>query len=630
MTPSLKINEETGVVTFEEIEGAKYYNYVINDGNIQQTTSNVIALENKSNVSVQAVGENNVYSEWSSAVTFYDTSEVVIEGNFSTYNVYFHNTNLDVVQVQHGDKINRPNNPQKDNHVFDNWYSDPFYTTLFDFDKPIIENTIIYAHFNPTNLIDDVYFWVKANDKITSSIQSSFLSDSGWKFIPLKQNNNTKIREFEAVINVSNATSSTPAKFLIMDGFSDDEGRTYYKNNNSDFTITSNGIYKITFSTETLYMLGGNQVNAKYELITSQNINYLNEYEIVKLDTPSIEVDGDNNIAFISDVEGAVKYEVIINNGLSKIINTNQITLNKGEHISCRAIGENNVYSFWSIPKANISYRYENIKEEKTHAYVYFYESGFNAECVEINTYINEKEITKEGYNFLGWYLDISYKNKASFPYLVKDNVVFYPRFEAKNDLINKDYYELIDSNNNRISGFKWNLDNYDFYEYETSDISLNSNENYYVKSLDTNKKWGPYKVEESGTYTVYFSEEHIWDVNTEKAKNVYFAKSECNIYFTNALNWSGTIYAYMWNDASNQYYKAWPGKEMDYVRTNSYGQNIYKIAVDLTKYDYIIFNNGSSQTVDLSLENASNNSAFYTKNEKDGNGYKCGTYTYS
>ena len=76
----------------------------------------------------------------------------------------------------------------------------------------------------------------------------------------------------------------------------------------------------------------------------------------------------------------------------------------------------------------------------------------------------------------------------------------------------------------------------------------------------------------------------------------------------------------------SNQYYKAWPGKEMDYVRTNSYGQNIYKIAVDLTKYDYIIFNNGSSQSVDLSLENASNNSAFYTNNEKDGNGYKCGT----
>ena len=121
-----------------------------------------------------------------------------------------------------------------------------------------------------------------------------------------------------------------------------------------------------------------------------------------------------------------------------------------------------------------------------------------------------------------------------------------------------------------------------------------------------------------------------MWDVNTVNEKNVYFAKEECNIYFTNALNWTGTINAYMWNSTTNKYYAAWPGTEMEFVKNNSYGQSIYKIEVDLTKYNYIIFNNGSYQTVDLSLEGCKNNSAFYTKNEKEGNKFKCGTYTFS
>ena len=39
-------------------------------------------------------------------------------------------------------------------------------------------------------------------------------------------------------------------------------------------------------------------------------------------------------------------------------------------------------------------------------------------------------------------------------------------------------------------------------------------------------------------------------------------------------------------------------------VSTNSYGQKIYKIEADLSKYDHIIFNNGgSSQTLDIAID---------------------------
>jgi F0F1-type ATP synthase beta subunit len=82
-------------------------------------------------------------------------------------------------------------------------------------------------------LIDNVYYWIKANDKMSASNQSSFTSNSGWRFIPLIENNNSKIKEFSAIVNVSNASINSVCQFLVMDGFDDNSGRTYYKNGNN-------------------------------------------------------------------------------------------------------------------------------------------------------------------------------------------------------------------------------------------------------------------------------------------------------------------------------------------------------------------------------------------------------------
>ena len=69
----------------------------------------------------------------------------------------------------------------------------------------------------------------------------------------------------------------------------------------------------------------------------------------------------------------------------------------------------------------------------------------------------------------------------------------------------------------------------------------------------------------------------------------------------------------------------------MEFVRTNSQGQNIYKCQIDLVQYEHVIFTNGSLQTVDISLVGVSNNQAYYTTDAKDGSGkYKYGTWMFT
>lgn len=130
--------------------------------------------------------------------------------------------------------------------------------------------------------------------------------------------------------------------------------------------------------------------------------------------------------------------------------------------------------------------------------------------------------------------------------------------------------------------------------------------------------------------YKIYFSEDYLWNINTDNESNIYFAKQEISIYFSNAKWWSGTIYAYAFNKASGKWAKSWPGVEMSFVEKNGYGQDIYTINIDTVAYDYVIFSNGSEQTVDISLADAYGGIGYYTSNEKEGNKYKVGTFKFS
>ena len=94
-------------------------------------------------------------------------------------------------------------------------------------------------------------------------------------------------------------------------------------------------------------------------------------------------------------------------------------------------------------------------------------------------------------------------------------------------------------------------------------------------------------------------------------------------VTFTNSLNWSGTLYCYYWSD-SNTSMVTWPGKAMTKSGTNEYGETLYTFDVP-KDVKYIIFTNGTSQTVDITYPGGA--VKYYAQSSKTGNGHNVGTW---
>jgi len=56
-------------------------------------------------------------------------------------------TVISSVIINHGDIIDRPEDPEKDGYRFIDWYADSELSTLFDFSKPVLNNIVIYADY---------------------------------------------------------------------------------------------------------------------------------------------------------------------------------------------------------------------------------------------------------------------------------------------------------------------------------------------------------------------------------------------------------------------------------------------------------------------------------------------------
>lgn len=69
-------------------------------------------------------------------------------------------------------------------------------------------------------------------------------------------------------------------------------------------------------------------------------------------------------------------------------------------------------------------------------------------------------------------------------------------------------------------------------------------------------------------------------------------------VTFTNSFGWPGTISCYYWSDA-NQTMTSWPGVPMQNAGTNDFGETLYTLEIP-SDATYVIFTNGSTQTVDI------------------------------
>ncbi|MBE6824634.1 MAG: starch-binding protein [Ruminococcaceae bacterium] len=90
-------------------------------------------------------------------------------------------------------------------------------------------------------------------------------------------------------------------------------------------------------------------------------------------------------------------------------------------------------------------------------------------------------------------------------------------------------------------------------------------------------------------------------------------------VYYTDGKGF-GDIRAYYFNSTSNAQVEDWPGQIGSYIHTNSYGQNIYAVTLNFSKFDTIVFNgSGSNKTVDIALDGKSGTLYYPTDQDTTG-----------
>lgn len=629
ITPTLSLDKNSGVVSWDrEMDDEKYY-YVINGREIKETYYNSLVLNDRETLSVMAVN-GEYHSSWSDPITnFINEFDVYVDD--MECNVYFHNADIETMKVNVGDKITRPIDPIKKDHIFDNYYADPYFKEVFDFDKPIVEDTIVHVNFIKEEYINSPFF-LKVCPLITSSVISETTSTSGWRFVPLKKYVENNMNVYKTVITVTGASTSNPASFLVMDGYDDGSSRNYWKNGSEDFSITSDGDYLVTFSLDTQYKNRYNTVHAKYEPYDSSvdvNNAYISSFN--QLNTPVVNVDQSSGVAsWLSIGSGQITYVISINNEIVEYTKDNYYQLDKGDVITVMGLIDEDIYSYWSVPNCYFIYQY--VESDTQYAYAYFYNALTPSVKTLIGEYIDMQEPKQiPNYVFDCYCIDISLNIEAVFPYKLEENTVFYPRYINQINQLEEETFLMVGSEDNIITGLTLNENNFTYYEYQTDVIELSSSTTFYIVEKDDKyNRYGPYTVNK-GQYKIYFSEDYLWDIDTEKESHIYVQTMENRYYFTNNQYWSGQIKAYIWKDSTGNYLHSWPGILMDFAKTNSYGQDIYSVAVDLINYDSIIFNNGSSQTVDIkNLNQYPSGTGFYITNKNSGGKYEVATYTYA
>lgn len=93
--------------------------------------------------------------------------------------------------------------------------------------------------------------------------------------------------------------------------------------------------------------------------------------------------------------------------------------------------------------------------------------------------------------------------------------------------------------------------------------------------------------------------------------------KNNITIYFSNNKNWT-TVNAYIYKQSTGVAQTAWPGQKMTLKGTNDIGEQIYTATVDTSKYDRVIFNNGTDQTTDTPVTKASSGYFLNSKKSAD------------
>ncbi len=128
------------------------------------------------------------------------------------------------------------------------------------------------------------------------------------------------------------------------------------------------------------------------------------------------------------------------------------------------------------------------------------------------------------------------------------------------------------------------------------------------------------FPVEEGSPVT-----EATQEPTTKPSDTINKISPEIDVYFSNNRNWK-TVYAYIYDSETGEPAATWPGTQMEKYSVNTYGETIYKLHADTSKYNRIIFSNGTAQTTDTPLTVA--NSGYFINTTLNGK-FVAGVYPY-
>ena len=101
---------------------------------------------------------------------------------------------------------------------------------------------------------------------------------------------------------------------------------------------------------------------------------------------------------------------------------------------------------------------------------------------------------------------------------------------------------------------------------------------------------------------------------------------TKITIYFSNNQKWT-KVNAYLYNESAGTQNAEWPGEAMELHSTNDFGEKIYMMDVDVAEFNRVVFNNGTSQSMNASLSVAS--SGFYIAKNTPKTSMALGVYAF-
>ena len=107
-----------------------------------------------------------------------------------------------------------------------------------------------------------------------------------------------------------------------------------------------------------------------------------------------------------------------------------------------------------------------------------------------------------------------------------------------------------------------------------------------------------------------------VEDSNVTDKETINKIDTNITVHFSNNKKWT-TVYAYIYNEQTGKTNATWPGEKLTNGTVNSYGETVYAIDVDCSKFNRIIFSNGTDQTSDNPL--SVTNSGYFVQTKLNG-----------